>query len=67
MNLPSFINGRKHLRNLQEWAQGNANEIRISLIAHDMQSESDAPDVSAVGGPRKLIGPISMDDKVVEK
>jgi len=67
MNLVSFINGRKDLRNLQEWAQDNANEIRLCLIAHDMQSESDAPDVSVVGGRRKVIGPISMDDKVVEK
>lgn len=67
MNRASFTDGRKHLRNLQDWAQENANEIRLALIAHDMQSDSDALDESIVGGPRKVISPVSMDDKTVKK
>lgn len=67
MNLANFTNGRKHLRNLQEWAQDNANEIRRAHIAHGMRSESGAPDVSIDGGPNKFISPVSMDDIFVEK
>ena len=40
MNHASFILGRRHLRNLQDWAMENATSLKTALIAHHEASQA---------------------------
>lgn len=58
LNHASFTLTRKHLRNLQEWAMGNATSLKTDLIAHYEASQARA---------RESLVPVISEEALVEK